>query len=163
MLKTVRRHLLLTTLGAAALATTLGSTAWAGPGPGPGEARGKGHRLERFCAEAKCTERQKTEIKDAFKEFHTDVKADHDKIRALHEKLVAEFAKDKPNEKAMKRLYQQIDQIHGNIVDRRHDMLMEIHGILNAKQRKLAAQKLLERGPRDPRHRGGPGHEGPNK
>jgi Spy/CpxP family protein refolding chaperone len=152
MLKIVRRHLLLTTLGAAALATTLSSTAWAGPGPdGPPGAR-KGHRLERFCAEAKCTENQKEELKNAFKQFRIDVKPDHEKIRALHEKLVAEFAKNKPNEKVMKRLYRQIDQIHANIVDRRHDMIMEVHGILNADQRKLAAEKLLHHGPpRGPR------------
>ena len=138
MIQLIRRHALLTVLGGAALAATLASPAQAAPG------EGGNRRLERFCQEAKCSDSQKQELRDVMREFHTDTKADREKMRELHKKLAAEFVKDEPNEKLMQRLYAQIDQIHGNMVDRRHDMMMEVHGLLDANQRKIAAERLLK-------------------
>lgn len=138
MIQFFRRHALLTVLGGAALAATLASPAHAAPPEG-----GNG-RLERFCQEAKCTDSQKQDLRDVMREFHTDTKSDREKMKGLHKKLAAEFVKDNPNEKLMQRLYAQIDQIHGSMVDRRHDMMMEVHGLLDAGQRKIAAERLLE-------------------
>jgi Spy/CpxP family protein refolding chaperone len=138
MSRLFRPKLLLTTLSGAALALLLASPAHAAPKDG------KGHgKLEHFCQKASCTDAQKEEIKSVMKEFRTDTKSDREKIRELHHKLVAEFVKDQPNEKLMEKLYRQIDQIQANIVDRRHDMLMELHGVFTPEQRKHAAARLM--------------------
>lgn len=153
MSRLIRPKLLLTSLSGAALALLLASPAYAA---GPPEGKGHG-KLEHFCQEAKCSDAQKEEIKNVMKEFRTDTKSDREKIRELHKRLVTEFSKDKPNEKLMQQVYRQIRQIEANIVDRRHDMLMELHGVLTPEQRKLAAHKLM-RGPG--RHKG---HKGKRK
>jgi Spy/CpxP family protein refolding chaperone len=152
----VRPRSFLPFVGASLLALTLSTPAFAGPPEG----RGHGGKIERFCAKAECTDAQRTEIKRILGEFRTDVEDDHAKIRDLHEKLAAEFAKDKPDEKRMKQLEKQIQTVHAAIVDRRHDMAMEIHGVLTPAQRKLAGKLLLQRGKRDGKDRDGKGPKG---
>ena len=144
------RHLV---TGAALLAATLfaGAAQAAPPEGREGPPRGGP------CVELKCTEAQKQELKEIFKELRHDLRNEHELMKQAHQKLAAEFKKDRPNEKKMQQIYKEIDRIHGAIRDRRHDAIMEVHGVLTPAQREKAAEHLVRMGPPPP------GKHGPRK
>jgi Spy/CpxP family protein refolding chaperone len=147
---------LFTTLATAAglaLGATVATSAMAGP---PGD---RGHGM---CAKLECTEAQRDELKQIRKEFRTDTKAEHQAMRSIAESIAAEFAKDAPNETQLKRWYAEIQTRQANLMDRRHDMMMEIHGVLSPEQRAIAADHIAKRMLKGGKHRGKRGKNGKN-
>ena len=138
------RRRLLATLAGATLAFGVSATALAAPPKGKGKGKGKGQRIERVCEQLQCTTNQKEELQQVMREMHTDAKAEREAIKTLHKALLAEFKKDEPDEAAMKRIYGQIATHEANLRDRRHDMIMEVHGILTPEQRAKAGRFLLK-------------------
>lgn len=135
--------------------TSLGAGA-AGPGKGgPGfEGRGFGARM---CAHLECTDTQKEQLRAVMKEMREDIKPDREAIRDLRKKMGEEFAKEKPSEKQLRSLQAQIAKHHGEIADRRLDAMLEVHGLLDAEQRKKLAEKMAKgkRGKHGKHHRRG--------
>jgi len=162
------RQRISTGLGSLALLATLGfaPTVAADPGQKAQDGRRGGKKIERMCKQLECVDDQETELRSIFKELRTDVKSDREGIREARKTIAAEFAKDRPNETAMKRAYKTIDGHQDSIRDRTHDALMEAHGVLKPEQRKKFAKMAARfgKGGKGGKHHGhGAGGKGKGK
>jgi Spy/CpxP family protein refolding chaperone len=99
-----------------------------------------------FCERIACTTAQKQQVGDLFSELREDTKGDREAIRRLHGKLAAEFAEDKPSDKDIDAIQVELARHKAAIGDRVQDALMELHGVLDAKQRAEVAKMIEHRG-----------------
>ncbi|MEM7153525.1 MAG: Spy/CpxP family protein refolding chaperone [Myxococcota bacterium] len=128
----------------------------------PGSAKGPGADGRRggFCAKIECTDAQREEVKQIKKELRADSKADREAIKRLHQQMAAEFAKDSPDEAAMRRIAAQVQTHEQELRERGFDAMMEIHALLDAEQRATMAKVMEHRGPRALMHGGRRGKHG---
>lgn len=110
----------------------------AGDGP-----RGPGARL---CAKLSCTAPQEEKVAAIIKALKVEAKPERQAIRALHGEVMAEYAKAKPDQAKMKKAYAQIDEHRKAIRNHVHDAAMELHAVLDAKQRAALAELVGTRG-----------------
>ncbi len=136
------RRRLLPLLGGVAL-LGIGGAALAKPAITVPAADGKRGGL---CARLECTETQKQELRAVMSELRADTKGDRQAIKRLHKQLAAEFAKDKPDEAAMRSIQAQIATHHGEMQARGLDAMMEVHELLDAEQRAKLAPMIEHRG-----------------
>jgi hypothetical protein len=99
-----------------------------------------------FCERIACTAAQKQEVQALVKELREDTKGDREAIRKLNGKLAAEFAEDKPSDKDLDAIQLEIARHERAIGDRVQDALLELHGVLDAKQRAEVARMIEHRG-----------------
>lgn len=151
-----RRRLLPLLVGGALFASS--TVVLAGPPAGPGA--GTGNAGERLCKKLSCTDAQKAQVAAILTDLKTDTKADREAIRALHGKVMAEYAKAKPDQAEMKVAYAKIDAHRASIRDHVHDAAMELHALLNPTQRQELAEMLGERGLEKMLKGGGHGRHG---
>ncbi len=138
-------HLLLPAVGGLAL-LGLGSAALAKPANGA-KAR-SGSSQSSLCERISCTDRQAQKLKTVRAELRADLKADRAAIKRLRKQIAAEFAKDRPSEAAMKANQKKIARHEQKIRERAFDAMMEIHAVLDAKQRATFVAMLERRGVR---------------
>jgi Spy/CpxP family protein refolding chaperone len=138
-----RRRLALFVLTSTVLAGTL-----LGPAPAEaGKGKGRGHaKLDRLCEQITCTEAQKQDIGEVFKQLRVDVKPDREAIRDLRRQLAGEWAKDRPDEAKLAKLADKIAAHERNIADRRMEAMLELHALLSPEQREQVAEHLMKRG-----------------
>ena len=130
---------------AGALVGTFGLATAAHAGKKDGK-HGGGKKIERVCQEISCTGTQQEQLQAAFRDFHQSIKPEREKMKEAHKALKAEWLKDAPNEREMERLEKRVHAIQGNLMDRKHDLAMEVHAILKPEQRQKASKlvgKLL--------------------
>ena len=139
------RHRIVAPLAVAGFALTAfaASPAQAAPPQERGERDRQG-----MCERLKCTDDQREEMKQIRRELRADLKSDREAIKALQQQLGDEFAKARPDEAKMKRLYAKMDQHRDNMRDRTHDAMMELHATLTPEQRKQLAKVMAKRGPK---------------
>lgn len=152
----LRRRFLLPAVGGLAL-IGLGTAAVAKPGGPPGA---EGQRRGGICAKLSCTDDQREQIREVMKELRADAKGDREAIKRLHGQMAAEFAKDQPDEAALRAAQAQAAVHEKELRDRGFDALMEVHALLDAEQRASLAKAMKHRGLRGLM---GPGRRGKHK
>jgi Spy/CpxP family protein refolding chaperone len=142
---------------AAASTLATGAVLAADAPPGPKEHGG-------LCEKISCTTAQKQQVHDLMRELREDTKGDREAIRTLHGKLAAEFAEPKPSDKDIDAIQLELARHEAAIGDRVQDAMMELHGVLDAKQRAEVARMIEHRGLRGlmkgPGRHGKPGKPG---
>ncbi|MCA9681260.1 MAG: hypothetical protein KC457_03625 [Myxococcales bacterium] len=99
--------------------------------------KGDGHRkLDRVCEQITCSEQQKQDIARIFEQMHVDLEVDREAIESLRKQLATEWVKDRPNQRTLDKLADDIAAHERNIADRRMAAMMEQHALLSAEQRK---------------------------
>ncbi len=144
-----------TTLLTLGLASTLADAPAATTKP----ARAHGGMTGKLCEKLVCTASQKTQVQAIAKELHEDAKPDREAIQAIEQKLGTELAKASPNEKTIDALVNEIAKHQSEMAKRGFEAVLEVHAILDAKQRAELAKLVAEHGMRGLMggHRGG-GH-----
>lgn len=99
-----------------------------------------------LCAKLECTDQQKEELKAVMTELREDTKGDREAIRRLHGTISKEFAKARPDEKAMRAAMAQIETHERELKERGFDAVMEIHALLTPEQRAKVAKAMEHRG-----------------
>jgi Spy/CpxP family protein refolding chaperone len=149
---------------AAALGVGLGSARASAGSPEPGG------RIERICGKIHCSEPQKTSLSQIFQELRNDLGPARESLRELRARLSVELRKAKPDEKAMQRVYGEMEGQNRAMVARAHRALMKVHALLEPEQRERLAALVERAGPRillggrgRPGGRGEPRHRPPPK
>lgn len=147
-----------TTLLTLGLASTLADAPAATTKP----AREHGGMAGKLCEKLACTASQKTQVQAIGKELHEDAKPDREAIRQLERKIGAELAKASPNEKAIDALVNEIAKHQSEMTKRGLEAVLEMHAVLDAKQRGELAKLVSEHGMRGLMggHRGRHGKDG---
>ena len=116
----------------------------------PGLAHAKkgkgGGKLDKICAEIGCSADQKREIGEVFEQMKIDIKSDRTALKELKKQLAAEWIEDKPSERKIASLSAKMAAHERNIADRKLEAMIELHGLLDAKQRAKVAEQLMKRG-----------------
>ena len=128
-------------LASAALLAT-GAVATADPGGGPAAKGGPAG----VCAKLKCSEDQKTQLRQRYKKLREDSKADREAIKALHGEMAREWTKDAPNESALTKLQAKIHKHRVALATIVHDAMMDVHAVLSPAQRTEFAKLIAKRG-----------------
>ncbi len=144
ILKSSNKRLWLPALGAL---TLIGLTGVAVAKPGA-DGKGADRRHGGMCAKLSCTDQQEQELRAIKAEVRSDSKGDREAIKRLHGQLAAEFAKDTPDEDAMRQVQQQIESHQRDLHDRGFDAMMEVHALLDSDQRAKLAKVMERRGMR---------------
>ncbi|MCH9684587.1 MAG: Spy/CpxP family protein refolding chaperone [Deltaproteobacteria bacterium] len=154
------RRFLLPALGGLAL---VGLTGVAVAKPGADAKGAEGRHRGGICAKLSCTEVQKEKVREVMQEMRADGKADREAIKRLHGQMAAEFAKDAPDEAAMRSIQAEVARHKGELHERGFDAMMEIHGLLDAEQRAKMAEAMERHGPKGMMHGGRHGRRGKGK
>lgn len=136
-----KSRILLSAIGAVAL-LGVGGAALAKPDA----ARGADGKRGDLCAKLGCTDTQREQLRAVMTELRADGKADRAAIERLHQQLAAEFAKDKPDEAAMRSIQAKIGAHQAQLEERRLDAMLEVHALLDAKQRAAMAEGMKRHG-----------------
>lgn len=134
----IRRRVLVPALALAA-ALMLPGLAHAKKGEGKHQ-----KRVAKMCEKIQCSDQQEREIGQVFQQMHIDTKADRAAIKDLRKQMADEWAKDRPSEATLESLAKKVAAHEQNIADRRMDAMMELHGVLDAEQRKQVAAQLMK-------------------
>lgn len=154
MSKMFRRGFLLPAVGAVALIGA-GSAAFAKPAGSQAD----GPRRGGLCAKLSCTDTQREELREIMVELRADTKGDREAIKRLRGKLAEQFAKEAPDEAAMRAIQAELATHEKELRERGFDAMMEVHGLLDASQRAQLAEVMKHRGPRALMGRGKRGHK----
>lgn len=116
-----------------------------------GKPEAKRAKARGLCAQIECTPEQKAELK-ALRESHkadrkADRKAEHEAMKKLRSELAAQYRKEKPDPAAMASIYQRMDTLRANRVEERREAFADTHGILDARQRDVIADRIEKGGP----------------
>lgn len=117
----------------------------------------------KLCEKLVCTASQKTQVQAIAKELAEDAKPDREAIDAIQKKIGTELAKASPNEKTIDALANEIAKHQTEMAKRGLEAVLEVHAVLDAKQRAELAKLVSEHGVRGLMggHRGGrPGKDG---
>ena len=136
--------------------------------PSHAQARGPGKgmkRADRMCARLSCSDQQRDEIAQVLRDLQRQQRAAMSRGRALAETIRAELEKARPDEEVILDATEKLGRQHEVLMDARHDAVLALHGLLNARQRAEAAPmltRLLLSPPRPPGKRGPHGGDGPD-
>lgn len=136
--------------------------------PSHAQARGPGKgmkRADRMCARLSCSDQQRDEIAQVLRDLQRQQRAAMSRGRALAETIRAELEKARPDEEVILDATEKLGRQHEVLMDARHDAVLALHGLLNARQRAEAAPlltRLLLSPPRPPREQGPRGGQGPD-
>jgi Spy/CpxP family protein refolding chaperone len=148
-----------------ALAATVAQTASAQPmggpgGPGghghfggPGMMAGQPHQIERLLDAANATPEQRAQIKTIVQAAQTDLRAQHDAGRKLHEQSQALFTQPVVDARAAEALRQQMLAQHDQATKRTLQMMLDVSAVLTPEQRKTLAERMAQRRSMMERHR----------
>ncbi len=159
-------RLLLATLAVAA-AATLSQAAWAMPGGhdghgGPGMMRGEGmgpgmmgggRHMERMLDAVKATPEQRAQIKQLTDAARTDMQAQREAGRKLHEQSRELWAQPTVDARAAEALRQQMLAQHDAASKRGLQLMLDVSRVLTPEQRKQLSDRMQQRRTMMERHR----------
>lgn len=135
-----------------ALAATFALSAWAMPGghghhgmDGPGAMMG-GRGADRMLDGINATEAQRTQIRQIFQAAASDMKAQREQRRALHERGLQIFSAPTVDAAAAESLRQQMLQLHDQASKRRMQAMLDASQVLTPEQRVKLAERMKQRG-----------------
>ena len=153
----VRPVRLLTATLVLALAAGFGQAAMArpqGPGPGgPGMAFMDGRHMDHALESVGATTEQRAQIKQIFQSARSDLKAQHESGRQLHQQMQALFAAPTVDARAAEALRAQISAQHDAASKRMLQAMIDASRVLSADQRKALSDRMAQRGAMMERHR----------
>ena len=151
--------------GGAVLVAVLGSaalSAWAQPGGHDGHGmRGgagmmgmamQGRMVERMLDSVNATAEQRAQVKQISERAAADMKARHESGRALREQGMKLFTQPVVDANAAEALRQQMMQQHDQASRRMMQAMLEVSRVLTPEQRKLLAERMVQRGEMMQRH-----------
>ncbi|MGB1699702.1 MAG: Spy/CpxP family protein refolding chaperone [Nannocystaceae bacterium] len=152
------------------LSTLLGAVVLSSPVTAATPMQSKPNPADRICARLDCSDAQREEIGSAMKRLRQQQRTAKTRMRALVEKISAEFKRARPDESVIYDTYAEMDRLRLAMRDAVHESVMSIHQTLNARQRETAAPMLTRMllGPSERNRRAGqrrmrgPGHHGDN-
>lgn len=114
---------------------------------GKGKGKGKGHaKVDRICEQIGCTEAQAGGIEQILEQLRADLRPDRQAIRELRQQLASEWKTDRPDERKLAKLAEQVAAHERNVADRTMEAMLELHGLLTPTQREQVAEHLLKAG-----------------
>ena len=152
---------LLTAVTVMALSATLTQLAWARPFEGPGghgghgghEMGGSPRHMERLLDEVKATPEQRAQIKQITDAARTDMTAQREAGRKLHEQNLALFTQPNVDARTAETLRQHMLAQHDQASKRMLQMKLDISRVLTPEQRTVLAERMKKRGEMMQRHR----------
>lgn len=134
-----------------AVAATFALSAWAMPGghghhgmDGPGMMMG-GRGAERMLDGINASEAQRTQIRQIFKAAASDMQAQREQRRALHERGLQIFAAPSVDATAAESLRQQMLQLNDQASKRRMQAMLDASQVLTPEQRVKLAERMKQR------------------
>ncbi len=109
-----------------------------GAHPGP-HGRPAARRIERLCRIAQCTDDQREAIRGIYERGRKATQADRKRLRALHEKMRAEWKKPTLDRDAILRLHDEIAQVKAALGRKRLERRIEALSALSPQQRQRLA------------------------
>ncbi len=142
-------------VAAVTLGATLAPLAWALPfgGHGGHEMGGSPRHMERLLDEVKATPEQRSQIKQLTEAARTDMAAQREAGRRLHEQNRALFAQPTVDARTAETLRQQLMAQHDQASKRMLQLKLEISRVLSPEQRAMLNERLKQRGELMQRHR----------
>jgi protein CpxP len=147
-------------------AATFAQTAWAMPGGHEGHGRqgmagmhGKGagmmggRHIERMLDEVKATPEQRAQIKQLTDAARTDMQAQREAGRKLHEQSRSLWAQPNVDANAAEALRQQMLAQHDQASKRGLQLMLDVSRVLTPEQRKTLADRMQQRRSMMERHR----------
>ena len=135
-----------------AVAATFALSAWAMPG-GHGhhgmEGAGmmmSGRGADRLLDGINATQAQRTQIRQIFQAAASDMRAQREQRRALHERGLQIFSAPTVDAAAAESLRQQMLQLHDQASKRRMQAMLEASQVLTPEQRVQLAERMKQRG-----------------
>ena len=160
------RHNLRLLMAVTAIALSAGLTqmAWARPFDGPGGPGGPGahggvemggspRHMDRLLDEVKATPEQRVQIKQITDAARTDMAAQREAGRKLHEQNRALFAQPNVDARSAETLRQQMVAQHDQASKRMLQMKLDISRVLTPEQRMLLSERMKKRDEMMQRHR----------
>lgn len=141
--------LLLAVVGSFALTATAqdgprhGHHGDAGMFMGPGMMGGRG--LDRMLDGVNATDAQRSQIKQIMQAAHTDLQAQHDAGKSLHEQAMSLFTQPTVDANAAEALRQQMLARHDQASKRMLQAMLDVSRVLTPEQRQQIAQKMQQR------------------
>jgi Spy/CpxP family protein refolding chaperone len=154
-----------------AVAGTVAVSAWAqahgprgggdfgGPGMFMGPPEHAGRAVDHLLDGLNATDAQRTQVKQIVQAAATDLKAQHDAARGLHEQGLALFTAPVVDARAVETLRQQTLAQHDQASKRVTQALLDISAVLTPEQRVKLGERIKQRAERmreHMQHRGGP-------
>jgi len=159
--RTGRRGLAAVLLSAAlavSAAVVLATPAWAQPGPHHGGGEGGGmfggpgmmspHAVDHMLDGLNATDAQRAKIKQIVQAAATDLKAQREQTRALHEKAMQIFTAPTVDAAAAESVRQQLLQQHDTASRRMLQAMLDTSNVLTPEQRAKLAERAKERAAR---------------
>jgi len=144
---------------AVALAAGLAQTANAQPHGGPGGpgmgmmGMGAPHEMGRMLDAVNATDEQRTQIRQIMQSAMTDLRAQREAGRKLHEDMRALFTQPTVDARAVEALRQQMLAQHDQASKRMMQAMLDTSRVLTADQRKTLADRMAQRRSMMERHR----------
>jgi Spy/CpxP family protein refolding chaperone len=104
-----------------------------------------GPHMGRVLDAVKATPEQRTQIKAIMDAARTDLKAQHQAGRALHQQMQAAFAQPTVDARTVESLRAQISAQHDTASKRMTQAMLDASRVLNADQRKTLADLMAQR------------------
>ena len=145
-------------VAAVTLGASLSPLAWALPfggqgGPGGHELGGSPRHMERLLDEVKATPEQRAQIKQMTEAARTDLLAQREAGRKLHEQNRALFAQPTVDARTAETLRQQLMAQHDQASKRMLQLKLDISRVLSPEQRAMLNERMKQRGEMMQRHR----------
>jgi Spy/CpxP family protein refolding chaperone len=121
-----------------------GGPGMGGPGGGPGMMSGR--RIDHMLDGLNATEAQRTQIKQIMQAAATDMKAQREAGRALHERAAQIFAAPTVDAAAAESVRQQMVQQHDQGSRRMLQAMLDAAKVLSPEQRAKLAERMKQRG-----------------
>jgi periplasmic protein CpxP/Spy len=154
MIKTPRTTRMLLATLVVAVAGSLSQVALASPHGGPGghgmDGGGMGmmggpRHIERLLDAVNATPEQRAQIKQIMQASHTDMSAQREAGRKLHEQGQALFAQPTVDARAAEALRQQMLAQHDQASKRRLQTMLDVSRVLTPEQRKTLSERMAQR------------------
>ena len=123
------------------------------PGVGGRGMMGGPHQVERMLTSVNATPEQRSQIKQIMEAARSDMKAQHEAGRKLHEQSQALFAQPNVDARAAETLRQQMVAQHDQASKRKLQVMLDVSRVLTPEQRKTLAERMGKRRAMMERHR----------
>ena len=123
----------------------MGMGAGMGTGMGMGMGLFDGRHAERMLDSVNATPDQRTQIKQIVVAARTDMAAQRDASRKLHEQSQSAFAQPNVDARAVETLRQQMLAQHDQASKRMTQLMLEVSRVLTPEQRKFLSDRLTQR------------------
>ncbi|HLO95201.1 MAG TPA: Spy/CpxP family protein refolding chaperone [Burkholderiaceae bacterium] len=123
-----------------------------GPAMGPMTGGMMGGHVEHMLDLVDATEAQRAQIKSIMDAAHSELKAQHDTLRSLHEQGLTLFSATNVDAAAIEALRQKGSAVHEQVSKRMSQAMIDVARVLTPEQRAKLAAKLKQRQARRAEH-----------